>query len=155
MDNMTTDVLPQLEKHLGYWLRLASNHVSADFAQGLHSRHVSVAEWVALRHVYDHGGITPSELAERLGMTRGAVSKVLEKLQSKGWVETRTKPEDQRVQLLYVTPAGVRLLPELAEIADNNDRKYFSCFDEPEHEQLASLLRKLASCHQWTDVPVE
>jgi DNA-binding MarR family transcriptional regulator len=63
-----------------------SGHVSGEFARALQARQVSVAEWVALRHIYDHPAITPGELATAIGMTRGAVSKVLDKLQNKQWV---------------------------------------------------------------------
>ena len=36
-----------LEEHLGYWLRLVSNNVSASFARRLEKLDVSVSEWVA------------------------------------------------------------------------------------------------------------
>ena len=51
--------LPELESHLGYWLRRVSNHVSAEFARLLQARQVTVAEWVALRHPYGRSDLTP------------------------------------------------------------------------------------------------
>ena len=155
MNKLSAELLPELEAHLGYWLRRVSNHVSAAFAHGLQARQISVAEWVALRHLYGQASLTPGELAQLLGMTRGAVSKVLDKLEDKGLVTGQTKPEDHRSQLLSLTPEGKRLIPALVEIADCNDRKYFGCLSTGEQATLKQLLQKLTDIHQWYEVPVD
>lgn len=115
-----------LESHLGYWLRRVSNTVSGEFARSQYARQASVAEWVLLRHLYEREQATPSELAEASTMTRGAISKIIDKLQAKGWIRSKVNPEDNRGQLLALTPVGRRNLPELAEIADQNDEQFFA-----------------------------
>ncbi len=144
-----------LESHLGYWLRRVSNAVSGEFARSLHARRTSVAEWVLLRNLYEREQATPGELAEASTMTRGAISKIIDKLQAKGWVRSRVNPEDNRGQLLSLTPGGRRHLPELAKIADQNDEQLFACLDAQERAALKSLLSKLAEHHQIREVPVE
>ena len=146
---------PELESHLGYWLRRVSNHVSGAFARALQTRHTSVAEWVVMCQVQECPGITPAELAERLDLTRGAVSKVIDKLEAKRWVAHSTKPEDGRVQLLSLTRQGSRILPELAEIADKNDREFFEGLDSDEKAILRRLLGKLVEFHHIRNVPIE
>jgi hypothetical protein len=64
----------ELEDHLGYWLRYVSNHVSHAFAQRVEKKGVTVAEWALMREMLKIGPANPSQLAERLGMTRGAIS---------------------------------------------------------------------------------
>jgi DNA-binding MarR family transcriptional regulator len=146
---------PDLELHLGYWLRRVSNHVSGAFARALQTRHTSVAEWVVLCHVQEHPGITSGELAEALDLTRGAVSKVVDKLEAKNWIARSAKPGDGRVQLLSLTRRGSRILPQLAEIADRNDREFFDGLEADERATLRRLLGKLAEFHQIRDVPTE
>ena len=145
----------ELELHLGYWLRRVSNHVSGAFARALQTRHTSVAEWVVLCHIQERPGITPGELAEALDFTRGAVSKVIDKLEAKNWIARSTKPGDSRVQLLSLTRRGRRSLPQLAEIADQNDREFFDGLGAGERATLLRLLGKLAEFHQIRDVPIE
>ena len=147
--------LSGLETHLGYWLRRVSNQVSGAFAGALHKKRVSVAEWVMLRHLWDRQGTTPGELAEVLGMTRGAVSKVLDKLEKKHWIRHRTKPQDNRVQLLALTGQGRHILPRLAAIADQNDAQFFDCLNADERTKLEALLRKLAEFSRITNVPIK
>ena len=146
---------PDLELHLGYWLRRVSNHVSGAFARALQRKRTSVAEWVVLCRVRERPGITPGELSAALDLTRGAVSKVLDKLEAKNWIVRSIKPEDSRVQLLSLTPPGRRILPQLADIADQNDRDFFDGLEAGERATLRRLLGKLAEFHQIRDVPID
>lgn len=155
MNNTPATAVSGLEDHLGYWLRYVSNQVSGAFAQALQERQVSVAEWVALRHIYDRQSMTPGELADSIGMTRGAVSKVLTKLERKGWIARASDPADNRVQWITLTPAGQGILPQLAQIADHNDAYFFGCLSGAEQETLRHLLEKLTQIHQWQSVPVD
>lgn len=95
------------------------------------------------------------ELAETLTMTRGAILKIIDKLESKAWIRRRVKPEDNRVQLLSLTPAGRRAIPELSALADHNDDRFFAPLDAAEKCALRDLLIKLVTHHQIRDVPVE
>ena len=121
----------------------------------MQARHTSVAEWVVLCHVRERPGITPGELAEALDLTRGAVSKVIDKLEAKNWIARSAKPADSRVQLLSLTRGGSRILPQLAEIANRNDREFFDCLEAVEKAALRRLLGKLAEFHQIRAVPIE
>ena len=69
-----------LTSHLGYWLRYVSNHVSQAFARKVETHGVTVAEWVLMRQLLEVEALAPSRLAECMGMTRGAVSKLAERL---------------------------------------------------------------------------
>lgn len=144
-----------LDVHLGFWLRRVSNHVSAAFAKALQERQVSVAEWVVLSRVDENPEIRPAELAETVGLTRGAISKVLDKLEDKKWLTRKTLEADNRGQLLYLTQKGRRILPDLREIADRNDRRFFACLDAKERAMLGQVLRKLTTSNEIEDVPVE
>lgn len=146
---------PALETHLGYWVRLVSNHISGTFARALQEQGLSVAEWVALNQIGTGTASTPAGLADAMGMTRGAISKVLDKLQFKGWISRATSSEDNRVQLLALTRQGKAVLPELTTIADGNDERFFGALDTTERATLRKLLKKLADTHQMHNIPVD
>ena len=73
-----------LDAHLGFWLRFVSNHVSARFSQLVEDEGCTVTEWVALRTLFDKTQTTHAELIQALGMTKGAASKVVTRLEEKG-----------------------------------------------------------------------
>ena len=156
--SMETNICPpasELERHLGYWLRRVSNHVSGNFRRALRTRRTSVAEWVVLCRVQERAGITPGELAEDLALTRGAVSKVIDKLEAKNWIVGSTKPEDSRVRLFSLTRSGNRVLPELRQIADRNDATFFAVLQDDERATLRLLLSKLTELHDIEAVPIQ
>jgi DNA-binding MarR family transcriptional regulator len=88
-------------------------------------------------------------------LTRGAVSKIVDKLEAKNWIVRSTKPEDSRVHLLSLTGSGTRILPQLAKIADENDRAFFAVLAPAESATLRRLLGKLAEFHKIRAVPTD
>lgn len=143
-----------LEAHLGFWMRFVSNHVSARFSRLLEERSVSVTEWVALRVLFGRDGATHAELIEALGMTKGAVSKVVTRLQDKRLAERRPAEGGGRDQQLVLTAAGRRLVPELAALADENDAHFFSSLPPAEREALLAMLQAVVREHGLKELPV-
>jgi DNA-binding MarR family transcriptional regulator len=157
METNATNIqqVSQLESHLGYWLRRVSNAVSGSFARALQEKQTSVAEWVFLGELHERGQTAPGKLADSLGLTRGAVSKIVDKLDAKGWIQAEAKEGDSRFRLLSLTRAGRRNLPALAEIADQNDARYFECLSAREKSTLRELLAKLTEHNRIQAVPTE
>lgn len=147
--------IPDLESHLGYWLRRVSNAVSGAFARTLQEKQTSVAEWVLLHELHKRVQAAPADLADHLGITRGAVSKIVDKLEAKGWIKVGVKEGDSRYRLLSLTRTGQRSLPLLAEIANRNDEAYFDCLSAEERAALRRLLIKLSEHNRIQDVPTE
>lgn len=153
--NTAKNVASSLESHVGYWMRLVSNHTSHAFQAKVESRGVTVAEWVLMRAMLEVGAIYPSGLAERVGLSRGAVSKLIDRLIAKRLVRSATDKDDRRYQTVELTGAGRRLVPRLAAMADENDAAIFGHLQSEQREELISLMRGVASRHGWTGAPVD
>jgi DNA-binding MarR family transcriptional regulator len=144
-----------LEAHLGYWLRFVSNQVSHSFSMKLASREVTVAEWVVLRELYDRDAVMPSELAASLGMTRGAISKLADRLAQKSLLRREENKEDRRFQTLALTPKGRKLVPELSALADRNDAEFFGHLGTAERTLIEATMKDIVRRHGLKSVPVE
>lgn len=144
-----------LDAHLGYWLRFVSNHVSHAFAAKLTGRGVTVAEWVMLRDLYDRDGVAPSLLADRLGMTRGAISKLADRLAGKGLLIQSADPGDRRYRTLALTPEGRALVPDLSALADRNDAEFFGHLDPAERVRIEEALKGIVRRMGLRSIPVE
>ena len=138
----------ELHSHLGYWLRAVSNAVSHAFARQLDGVGVTVAEWVFLRTLHDFDAVGPSQLAERMGMTKGAISKLAERLVGKDLVVRAADPGDGRAHQLALTPAGRALVPRVAAIADANDASFFDALSPVERREMQALHRRIARTHK-------
>lgn len=145
----------ELTAHLGFWLRAVSNHVSHAFAAKVAAEGVTVAEWVMMRSLYGSGPLPPSRVAEAMGMTRGAVTKLADRLIGKSLVTRTADPTDGRAQTLALTPAGKRLVPKLAALADRNDAAFFDSLSATERETLEGLLRRLVRHGHMPAVPMD
>lgn len=152
---MTKPKISPLEAHLGYWLRYVSNHVSHAFARKLEARGVTVAEWVVLRELYDEEALAPSVVAERIGMTRGAVSKLADRLVAKALVARAAQGRDRRYQALSLTGPARALVPGLAALADSNDEEFFGHLAPAERAALAEAMKDIVRRLGLGAVPVD
>jgi DNA-binding MarR family transcriptional regulator len=144
-----------LKKHAGFWLRFVSNHVSHAFARRLLNSGVTVAEWVVLREMYGREEMPPSVLADLTGMTRGAASKLVDRLVGKGLVSREDRTDDRRYQDIALTGAGRRLVPAVAALADANDEEFFAPLSQREREALMTTLKKLVQAHGLRRLPTD
>lgn len=150
-----SETISSLQSHTGFWLRFVSNHVSQAFARKLVASDVTVAEWVILREMYGRADIAPSDLADITGLTRGAISKLVDRLTAKRLISRRHRDDDRRYQTIALTAAGTRLVPTLAAIADQNDEDFFSALSPREREALVTTLKKIVQAHSLHKLPIE
>lgn len=147
--------ISELTAHLGYWMRMVSNAVSQDFARKVMQEGVTVAEWVFLRALHDGDGMAPSALADRMGMTRGAISKLADRLLVKGLIRRSGSATDRRGHTLSLTPLGHAKLPVLAALADANDAEYFGVLSAEDREALDRILKTLVERRGLSATPVD
>lgn len=146
--------ISDLVAHTGFLMRMVSNAVSQEFARKLAGEAVTVAEWVMLRALYGRDPLPPSLLAREMGMTKGAISKLADRLLEKGLIARSDNPDDKRAHNLLLTSTGKAKVPALARLADENDATFFASLSSAEHDALRSVLQKLISRHTLTCPPV-
>lgn len=147
--------ISSLESHLGFWLRFVSNHVSSQFALLVEKEGVTISEWVALRHLFKSTASSTAELIDALGMTKGAVSKVVSRLEEKQYLKRVTSDTDKREQLLVLTSSGKTVVPRLAALADENDTNFFGHLSLTKRNDLMEILKDIVVVHQLKELPVD
>jgi DNA-binding MarR family transcriptional regulator len=151
----STQPASDLTAHLGYWLRFVSNHVSQAFARKVEAHGVTVAEWVLMRQLLEVEALAPSRLADRMGMTRGAVSKLADRLIAKSLLARAADPQDGRAQTLALTRAGRAIVPKLAALADANDAEFFDSMASEDRATLLRILREIVEKRGLKMAPVD
>jgi len=115
---------------------------------------VTVTEWVALRTLLDQAETSHAALILALGMTKGAASKIVSRLEEKGLAERRRADGQARKQLVVLTPKGRALVPRLADLADANDEHFFGHLGAPRRDAVMSLMQALVKHHQLKEIPM-
>ena len=72
-----------------------------------------VTELLALGHLYHDGDLSPTQLAERLDLTTGSVTALVNRLVEAGYAERFPHPEDRRRLVVTLTRSGTRVIAAL------------------------------------------
>jgi DNA-binding MarR family transcriptional regulator len=101
-------------------------------------------ELTALEHLDALGGLTPGALGHRLGLTSGGVTALTGRLIEAGYVTRRRHPDDGRMRVLALTPAGVERLREHMEPVEEPWEDALAGLSPDEAELLARVLGEVA-----------
>ncbi|HKS49098.1 MAG TPA: MarR family winged helix-turn-helix transcriptional regulator [Amycolatopsis sp.] len=86
-------------------------------------------------------GATASELGRRLGISKQAAGKTVERLESLGYAERADDPADARRKLVLLTPRGLDVLTRSAEIFEELRAQWGSAVGREKVRELEATLR--------------
>jgi len=103
---------------------------------------LEASELAALEHLQAAGSMTQKRLGERLSISPGAVTAMIDRLELRGYVERIPNPEDRRSALVRITKAGLEeslrhLWPYIEDIKGVEEG-----FSEEERAVIAHFLRE-------------
>ncbi len=124
------------------WLRLARVYQKIDRASVVHLRpwNLNVAQFDVLTQVGSANGITQQELADRLLVTKGNISQLIDRMERLGLLQ---RCQHGRTNVLSLTEAGQQLYNEVVPAQEAMIVQQLSALSTQEVEQLLTLLRKL------------
>jgi DNA-binding MarR family transcriptional regulator len=96
------------ETSIRLWFRLIRLEARMKAAVGDRLRHigVSIPQCDVLTTLSEGEGVSQQQLAERLYVTKGNISGLLDRLEDAGFVERRPAAADRRQHSIYLTEAG-------------------------------------------------
>ena len=87
------------------FLRLESR-IRLSVSNRLKAVGLSIAQCDVLTTLTEREGLSQQDLAERLYVTKGNISGLIDRLAAAGFVERRSIASDRRSHAIYLTPAG-------------------------------------------------
>jgi DNA-binding MarR family transcriptional regulator len=90
-------------------------------------------------------GLTMSELSRRLMVTNGNLTSLVERLVRERLVSRTVAPEDRRMSIIKLTPAGKRTIDEMTAAHREWVTGLFGELQPQERDQLYELLGRLRS----------
>ena len=104
---------------------------------------VSSAGGLVLGQLRDHGSMSPSELGERLIVTRATVTGVVDSLERRGYVRRTPNPDDRRGIIIELTPAGFEACAEVRRIIHRQEREWMAALTEDELTTYIGLMHRI------------
>jgi DNA-binding MarR family transcriptional regulator len=100
-------------------------------------------QFAALVAIHTHPGIDATRLSAVIAFDRSTLGNVIERLESKGYVERQPSPEDKRVKLLHPTKSGAALLREIMPAVDRSQARMLQPLKPADRKTLMALLTQL------------
>ncbi len=123
-----------------------STRVINDFETTVHRPlGLSVAGFRVLFTVWVFDALEPRDVARLSGVTRAAVSGVVNTLERDGLAERTREQDDKRLVTIRLTDGGERLLREAYAAQNDRERQLFGALSPDELQTLTTLMRRVIS----------
>jgi DNA-binding MarR family transcriptional regulator len=110
---------------------------------------LNATDMECLRLLLAKGVATPSELARHTGLTSGATTAMLDRLEKAGLIERRPNPDDRRGFLIAPVKSSGEKMASWFESARKAQDDLISSYSESELEIIADVFERFAKL--WDD----
>ena len=108
-----------------------------------HDLGLSFTQYRVIKALSHNPQVGASDLARHLEYDPGALTRLLDKMQERGYLQRHTSPEDRRAVEISLTDAGRGLVRPLREISDQVTAFAMSELTDNERTTLIDLLKRV------------
>jgi len=131
------------EESVGYLMRRILSAVSQEVEHELEPSGLTNAQWVPLLKLYMGSASTVAELARECMLDAGSMTRLLDRLESKGLVRRVRSSEDRRVVNLELTDEGRVAAKQIPATLCNVQNAHMRGFTVDEWQMLKGMLRRI------------
>lgn len=102
---------------------------------------ITTAHQVILFTLDKEDGLPSSQVAKRAGHSKSRLTNLVDTLVTRGLVERRVKPEDERVHLLHITEEGRSLAARTRASVQEVNARLLAPFEPGEQEVIQKFLQ--------------
>ena len=122
----------KLDRQLCFPLYAAARNVTGLYTPWLKPLGLTYTQYIVLLVLWEHDGVSVTEIGEKLMLDNGTLSPLLKKMEQAGYVARRRCREDDRVVEITLTEAG----RALQEKAKDIPRNVAGCIELPPEKAL-------------------
>ncbi len=139
---MTSD-LPLTSRSLPIALLRARERVMGPVRKMLSDAGVTEQQWRVLRVLKEEGLQEPTHIAERACLLLPSLTRILQKLETKGLIRRHTHPGDKRRQIVEITDRGATIIEDNIDVTLQLAEEIKAQLGPERHEALLDLLNDL------------
>lgn len=128
---------------IGYLLKLSYSLMHDAAAASFAGHDLSFAQWLVLTKLREGVAFTASGLCREMRHDNGALTRLLDQLEARGYVERERSKQDRRIVELRLTTAGRRKVAELLPLVVDRLNDALAGFSRAEFLELTRLLNKV------------
>jgi MarR family transcriptional regulator, lower aerobic nicotinate degradation pathway regulator len=134
----------RLDDQVGFLLRRAYQRASSNLVERIGPYDLTAPQFATLARLYERGTLSQNLLGRLVAMEPANIRDVVLRLKKRRLIMTRRDPEDGRLILVSLTPAGLSLVEELLPIEIECTSRTLAALNANEKRLLYDLLGRLA-----------
>jgi DNA-binding MarR family transcriptional regulator len=127
----------------GYLFRRMQQIAVSIFIEECSEYDLTPVQFAALVAIQTHPGIDATRLSAVIAFDRSTLGNVIERLETKQYVERKPSSEDRRTKLLYLTRSGAVLLRDVMPAVDRAQARMLQPLKPADRKTLMALLTQL------------
>lgn len=129
-------------KQVGYYLERTTRQVKLAFTQAFINAGIDLTpeQWVLLDHLMQVNGQSQTELAGKSYKNAPTVSRIIDVLERKKYVERQRFENDRRRYKIYLTPKGKEVAARALPIAERLRNQGWIGLSEEEYDQFIRIV---------------
>lgn len=136
-----------LYKMPGHLIRRVQQISSALFAEECGIFDLTSVQFAALLAIGANPDIDATRLSHLVAFDRSTLGDVLERMESKGWIERHATKADRRIKLVRLTTAGDALLRKVEPAVGRVQHRLLEPLAPQERRTMVHLLSRIANVH--------
>lgn len=128
---------------VGYLIRRLYTLLLARFEGALAQADFTLTQWIVLIQVQEGVARTASDIARDVGHDTGALTRVIDQLEARGYLQRRRSARDRREVELRLTPAGSAIVQQLLPLVVDQTNAALAPLSREEFRQLQRQLVRL------------
>jgi DNA-binding MarR family transcriptional regulator len=132
----------------GALMRQILNSVSQQVTRELEPQGLTNAQWVPMLKIYLGKASTVAELARVCQLDAGSMTRLLDRLEAKGFCRRIRSSEDRRVVNIELTPEGREAAKEIPAVLSRVQNAHLAGFTVEEWQNLKGYLRRILETAQ-------
>jgi DNA-binding MarR family transcriptional regulator len=132
----------RVDRQVGFFLRQANQRHVAIFT-GMMGDRLTTTQWAALSKLREIQPCSQNQLGRETAMDVATIKGVIDRLVTRGFVQTAPDPKDGRRLVLSLTDAGLAAIQRNVETAGTVTEETLAPLTSGERMMLIELLRKI------------
>jgi MarR family transcriptional regulator for hemolysin len=135
--------MPNTDDHVGVMISDIARLLRTVFDRRVRDLGITRAQWLVLTRLHRRPGASQSELADMMEVEKATAGRMIDRLETKGWVERRAQNGDRRVKRIYLTAEAERVHKRLWRIAEVTVDDALAGLSGNDAAQLMKLLSRV------------
>ena len=131
------------ENNIGFLLHDVTRLMKRLFDKRMSTLDLTRSQWWVLNFLYFNEGINQSDFAVLLDIEKAPLSRLLYRMEKKGWIERRSDKNDKRIKNLFLSKKIKPLIIDMRDMANLTRQQALSGLSEKEQIIFRGNLKKI------------